>query len=67
MIKTGHSRLPYVSSFTFSDARLLMWELILSNKRLKAFTFWERKFSKPFKHLRNANRELRPATSFVGR
>ena len=39
LIRTGHSRFPYVSSFTFSDARLLMWELRLSNKRRNAFTF----------------------------
>ena len=27
LIRTGHSRFLYVSSFTFSDVRLLMWEL----------------------------------------
>ena len=41
LIRTGHSRFLYVSFFTFSDARLLMWELRLSNKRRNAFTFCE--------------------------
>ena len=38
LIRNGHSRFPYVSSFTFNEAR---WELRLLNKRLKAFTFCE--------------------------
>ena len=37
LIKMGHRRFPHVSSFTFNEARLLMWMY----KRHKTFTFRE--------------------------